>query len=207
MEPIRRNELFAIAAALLLSVVAFAIIDAPPPKSSSDFAAWAQGVGTIAAVAVAAWVGLLPYRAEQQRQKRERRAFHDVVHMAAIEVMDPVSWIEVAIEERDATAFKRELKRLKDPARLRPLRHILAEPPTKWSSMGVYLSATRLERAVEELSKARMPPEVSLYPAMSNDFWPEASARVAECNLRMSILVALMENQEGRPPLYLRNEP
>lgn len=74
----RLLELSAISLAILIDFLVFQMIDAPPP-TRGEVADWVQGLGSIAAVAIAAWVGTLPIRHEARRKRTE-----SIAHLAAI---------------------------------------------------------------------------------------------------------------------------
>lgn len=143
-------QLGAAVAAIGVAGVAFATINQPPP-SSSELAAWVQGIGTVAAVAIAAWVGMVPIRHERQARLAKRRDFINAIVDAAGYAIVAANDVLDASHRGVIEDFTRGLEALKQTEAVSALAKLLEEPVTTWPSAAAYVRALDLSSAVIEL--------------------------------------------------------
>ncbi len=128
----------AIAAPLLLYV--------PRPVTSADFAAWAQGLGTVLAVSIGVWAGLAPTRARAREQARERIDFlldlTDVLEIGA----PAVNRVDAALSTRSYKATIVALKGLEASTFQQGLAELLEAPRSIWPDGAARSHARLLNR-------------------------------------------------------------
>jgi len=133
-------EIGAIALALFMAWAAFHMIDAPP-MTRGELADWAQGIGSIAAVGIAAWVGTVPVRQEARRVLAARRQLASTVLESAEYLESRFTLIERTINARrseEARLWADNLEMWEPEA---VLLHLLQEPAANWPALKLYVRA------------------------------------------------------------------
>lgn len=171
-------ELGAIALACLVGWAAFAIIDAPP-MTRAEVADWAQGLGSIAAVGVAAWAGTLPLIAEKRRLNRVRNDFLDAVEHACRYATTLTKQASDPIALRDPVALHGALAYLPQVNPLAAMDKLLSEPLSSWPSIPLYSAVFLLRNGVQEILEHKPPPVLPLYAPGAHPFWQHADLNVS----------------------------
>lgn len=138
-----RDRLFQICAvglAIFVGWAAFHIIDAPP-MTRGEVADWAQGLGSVAAVGIAAWVGTIPIR-QQNRDARRARAdlISSVVEGAAV-MRIRIASLGAAIRRSDAKYVRLELDVYEWGKPTLVLERLLEMPLGGWPSIQLFVRA------------------------------------------------------------------
>lgn len=142
-----------IGAAIVAPVLAFV----PPPVTSADFAAWAQGLGTVLAVSVGVWASLGPAR----RQARERAQAKLDFSLDLIETLDfgapAIRRLETTLAGGQVNATRVALRALEASGFQNDLAQLLEAPRAFWPDHATRSQARLLNRLLLSLRADQMP--------------------------------------------------
>jgi hypothetical protein len=134
----------------ILALIAVALWIAPP-VDSGHMAAWVQGVGTLVAVAVAAWVGLLPDLRARQLEIDRQRGFYLAIASGMI-------WADNGASDIQATVMSDNLVRLPKYIEVGralgltvALEKIGSAPWSRWPTMHLYATTIGLTSRLHEV--------------------------------------------------------
>lgn len=134
---------------------------------SSEMASWVQGLGSVAAVGVACWFGVLPMWRETRMRAEGRLIFLSALRYAALGAVSDVARTTMAIG-RGADAAN-ELKKFRDRNPGAALERLLAEPPSAWPSNVLYVDVSQICGFIDHIA-AMHAPEPSASPAELKHF-------------------------------------
>lgn len=136
-------QIGAVALACFVAWAAFSMVDAPP-MTRGELADWGQGLGSVAAVFIAAWVGTLPSRMEARARATRKVEF-------AMAIRDASKWIWLRIERlrydingRRQTDVILGVSAIKQIALEAVLSKFLEEPISQWPSVELYVRTSDL---------------------------------------------------------------
>lgn len=122
---------------------------------SSEMASWVQGLGSVAAVGVACWFGVLPMWRENQMRAEGRLIFLSALRYAALGAVSDVARTTIAIGQ-GADAAK-ELTRLRDRSPGAALERLLTEPPSAWPSHVLYVDVSQICGFIDHIAAMQAP--------------------------------------------------
>lgn len=177
-----------------------------PPKNSGEVASWVQGVGTIAAIVVTAWVGLAPLRHAEAERRAAKQSFN-------LALRDAIEWsddllagsIDHLRNGRDAEA-RSELWKTRITSPGRPLQHMLNHPLTEWPSADAFSFSHAYLNCVQQMVEAgeawgiageRRSREQPGRP------WEEAARETEEREAREGFILAVDNLEQTRARLNL----
>lgn len=151
--PIIWLALAATGAASAAPVLAFI----PRPVTSADFAAWAQGLGTILAVSLGAWLSLAPDRRQARELAQAKVEFildlGDALDIGAAAVRR----IETALAGGQVNATRVAIKALEASDFQSELAQLLEAPRGYWPDQPTRSQARLLHRLLQRLRADQLP--------------------------------------------------
>lgn len=109
-----------------------------PPKNSGEVAAWVQGVGTVVAVLVAAWIGFLPARLEARRAEKARHDFLRSIKLATRILVSHHKALRRAIKYQDLEELIREVDFIELYRTKRLFESLLLTGAQAWPTFSLY---------------------------------------------------------------------
>lgn len=194
------RHLVLIAYAVLALLAAGMLI--APPKDSGDMAAWVQGVGTVVAIAVAGWVGLLPSLHRQREQQEATRRMYDAVAGACAWSNLSLGQLSERIAHGRKDNFSKIVQMAKDFTPIEPLDKVLVEPLAAWPHVGLYMFTLELQRSVRDLlENATEFGDLNFFANTTQAPWEEAAAELTASESWKNVVAALTRYREARDTL------
>ncbi len=177
------------AAAVALLAMSIAAWFIPRPVESDEYAAWAQCAGSVIAIGVAAWAGLLPSIERAKDRELARQGMFDAVEASVEWFCQSIGPHMFAIAFSDYETARKSL-RLTDRAGVEAsLRSLLIIPRNQWPSHELFHRVNMLADHLPTLTeRARTLPELSRMSAQQSAMaWDilNNGAVVIESHIRM----------------------
>ncbi|MBW8813617.1 MAG: hypothetical protein JF588_09345 [Caulobacterales bacterium] len=132
----------ALGAAIILSVAILGGVIGARGLYSQEVAAWAQAVGSVAAIGVTARLAFIPIQAEDNRRRRRQADFINMVTDAAQHALAAAFAALAAVDADDPDGVCDGINALNTSGTVRTLEEVLKIPLTEWPSP-IFFTRTR----------------------------------------------------------------
>jgi hypothetical protein len=161
MAKFRWDSIATVVALGVLDFALFCAVFVPAPVDSSDWAAWVQGVGTVAAVGVSAWAGAFPATMEARRLRDGRADFMRGLQHAVSHLDQDMQALATPAYNLDIAGVDLAVRHMVEGAALDTLRRLLDEPATAWPSVYLRVMASEHFRAIMAMGRFTSAPNTA----------------------------------------------
>lgn len=171
-----------------------------PPQSSSEIAAWVQGVGTIGGVGIAAWVGTLPIRQRARERQASRVGFAEDVSGVARSVLHVCERVQASLDARNRLEAEINLRVLAELELGELVSDLLKEPRHVWPTRMSYFYGQTLLRALKGVKGNRLLQKLEvLDPRHIDGAWAVVQGELTLIRIQAQLMLKdAQEVSEGR---------
>lgn len=161
-----------------------------PPQSSSEIAAWVQGVGTVGGAGIAAWVGTLPIRQRARERRAVRAGFAEDVSSVARSVLHVCERAQASLDARNRLEMEVNLRVLAELELGELVADLLKEPRHIWPTRTSYFYGQTLLRALKGAMSNRLLQKFeALDPSHINAAWAVVQGELTLIRIQAELML------------------